>query len=169
MVHGVSAFSDLKDVELWCESGRFLTAASGYLLASVLDVKLSKGRRFVILDAGINTFGGMSGIARILPPKVDFVNLTGATQLQAAVDIVGPLCTPLDYLGRNVTVNEPAVGDVFMVPNVGAYGSVVALTNFLRRESPLEICLDDGKVATVSRLATGYVVAGPAQSAVAVS
>jgi diaminopimelate decarboxylase len=164
-----SGFSTgLDDIELWFESGRFLTAASGYLLASVLDVKVSKGKRFAILDTGINIFGGMSGLGRVLPGKVDFVNLTGRSESDTVVDFVGPLCTPLDYLGRNATVREPAVGDIVMVPNVGAYGSVVALTNFLRREAATEVCLEGGNVVTVSRLATGHIIDTPARAALAV-
>jgi diaminopimelate decarboxylase len=64
------AYADLADRHelarsnaLWFQSGRYLCAASGTLLATVVDVKESKGKKFIVLDTGINHLGGMSGLA----------------------------------------------------------------------------------------------------------
>ena len=46
-----------------CESGRYLVGDCGELVATVINIKESRGQRFVILDAGINTLGGMAGRA----------------------------------------------------------------------------------------------------------
>jgi diaminopimelate decarboxylase len=53
-----------------CESGRYLAGSSGELVTAVTNVKRSRGRTFVILDAGINTIGGMAGLGRLLPLAV---------------------------------------------------------------------------------------------------
>ncbi|GAA3063099.1 hypothetical protein GCM10020000_53080 [Streptomyces olivoverticillatus] len=47
-------------IEIACESGRYLVGVSGRLLTTVTNVKESRGRTFAILDAGINTLGGMA-------------------------------------------------------------------------------------------------------------
>ncbi|MEM5637741.1 hypothetical protein AAHH71_00195 [Bacillus toyonensis] len=62
------------------------------------------------------------------------------------VTIVGPLCTPLDYLAKNVSVSKLQPGDVVFVPNVGAYGLTASLIAFLSREIPKEIIIKNQSV-----------------------
>ncbi|MFC0435300.1 type III PLP-dependent enzyme [Kutzneria buriramensis] len=133
--------------QLACESGRYLIGASGTLLAGVTNVKVSRGSRFVILDAGINTFGGMSGLGRLLPVQVG----TDAETTQT-VSLVGPLCTPGDTFGRAVKVPDLAPGDVVRIPNVGAYGPTASLLMFLGRPSPTEVVVRGDEIVSVSRL-----------------
>lgn len=121
------------------ESGRYLVGDSGTLVTSVSNVKESRGRKFVILDGGINVFGGMSGLGRLLPVSVQVD--TGEPTEQAS--LVGPLCTPGDVLGRDVTVPALAPGDLVQIPNTGAYGPSASLQSFLGRPSPVEVVLDD--------------------------
>ncbi|MFJ9819125.1 type III PLP-dependent enzyme [Streptomyces sp. NPDC101151] len=140
------------------ESGRYLVGDSGTLLATVSNVKVSRGRKFVILDAGINTFGGMSGLGRILPVSVSVAG-PGA-QRQAAAEqeagekasLAGPLCTPGDILGREIPVPELAPGDVVAIPNTGAYGPTASLLMFLGRPAPTEVVVRGGEVVSVSRI-----------------
>jgi diaminopimelate decarboxylase len=141
--------------QLYFESGRYLTASSGALVTRIIDVKKSRGAQYVITDAGINHFGGMAGTGRVLPPEVSAINISkpDSTGVQT-VNVVGPLCTPLDYLARQAKVAAPAIGDLLMVPNVGAYGATASLTNFLSKSSALEISHRDGNVQSVYRLRT---------------
>lgn len=128
--------------QLWFESGRYLVAGSGTLLTTVLATKLAKeNRRFVIVDAGINHLGGMSGLGRVLRPVISVSPLAMPPETADSgwVDIVGPLCTPLDSLGLNVQTAPVEPGDVLSIPNVGAYGLTASLTNFLSRPAPVEI------------------------------
>jgi diaminopimelate decarboxylase len=133
---------------LACESGRYLVGGSGSLLCSVVNVKESRGNTFVILDAGINAVGGLSGIGRLLPASVGLENGYPVTK----ASLVGPLCTPGDLLGRDIDVPHLEVGDVVTVPNVGAYGVTASLTGFLGRPAPAEVVLRGGEVESVSRL-----------------
>ncbi|MGW7545588.1 type III PLP-dependent enzyme [Streptomyces sp. NPDC054770] len=130
------------------ESGRYLVGDSGTLITSVSNVKVSRGQKFVILDGGINVFGGMSGLGRLLPVSVE-VEPHGPTE---QVSLVGPLCTPGDILGRDVTVPSPAPGDLVRVPNTGAYGPTASLLGFLGRPSPVEVVVDGDEVVSVSRI-----------------
>jgi diaminopimelate decarboxylase len=133
-----------------CESGRYLVADSGTLLTSVVNVKDSRGQRYVVLDAGINTFGGMSGLGRILPVSVEPYESLGAAGTPAS--LAGPLCTPGDLLGRNVSLPEPAPGDLLTVPNAGAYGPTASLLMFLGRPAPAEIVVRGDDLVSVSRI-----------------
>lgn len=136
------------DPQLACESGRYLVGDCGSLLCRVVNLKQSRGRRFVILDAGINAFGGMSGLGRLLPVAV---GLDGEQTAQVA-SLVGPLCTPGDVLGRDISLPALDVGDVVTVPNAGAYGLTASLLAFLGRPAPVEVVVRGGETVSVSRL-----------------
>ncbi|MFB8169976.1 type III PLP-dependent enzyme [Kitasatospora purpeofusca] len=128
------------------ESGRFLTGESGTLLCTVLDVKQSRDRTYVVLDAGTNVLGGYTGLGRLLPPRavptvLSTPDLPGEPR---PLDLVGPLCTPADVLARAVTMPVPPPGSVLAIPNVGAYGLTAALTGFLSRPLPAVAVLDGG-------------------------
>ncbi|MFE5243944.1 MULTISPECIES: decarboxylase [unclassified Streptomyces] len=130
------------------ESGRYLVGDSGTLVAGVSNVKVSRGQKFVILDTGINSFGGMSGLGRLLPVTVQVA--VGAETERAT--LAGPLCTPGDLLGRQVEVPLLTEGDIVTVPNAGAYGPTASLLMFLGRPAPTEVVLDRDGVVSVSRI-----------------
>jgi diaminopimelate decarboxylase len=137
------------------ESGRYLVADSGVLLSRVVDVKPSKDEIFVVLDAGINQLGGMSGlrrVPRVVPDlvRVDPVDGDGGPMSSAAV--VGPLCTPLDTLSRGVELPGLNIGDIVRIPNVGAYGLTASLLAFLGHPPAVEVVVDGDDLVSVSRL-----------------
>ena len=134
---------------LACESGRYLVAESGTLVSRVVNIKVSRGSRFVVLDAGINALGGLSGLGRLLPAAVQLDSPEQATQ---SASLVGPLCTPGDTLGHNVSLPPLAIGDLVAIPNVGAYGLTASLLAFLGRPAPAEVAIRDGQVMSASRL-----------------
>jgi diaminopimelate decarboxylase len=134
------------------ESGRYLAGDCGELICSVTNIKESRGARFIILDAGINTLGGMSGLGRLMPLAVKPDDQCALVTAETAT-LAGPLCTPGDILGRNVQV--PALlepGDRITVPNVGAYGATASLLSFLGRPTPREVVVRGREIVTVSRL-----------------
>jgi diaminopimelate decarboxylase len=134
-----------------CESGRYLVADCGELVSSVINIKESRGNRFVILDAGINTLGGMAGLGRLMPLAVKPDERPGLDETDTAT-LVGPLCTPGDVLARNAQLHTLGAGDIVTVPNVGAYGLTASLLLFLSRPAPREVVLRGGQVQNVSQL-----------------
>jgi hypothetical protein len=62
----------------------------------------------------------------------------------ATVDVVGPLCTPLDTLGRSVELPQPELGDLIGVFQSGAYGLTASPVNFLSHPSPAEVLISQG-------------------------
>src|SRR5690606_15794713 len=132
------------------ESGRYLVGDCGELVCTVVNVKESRGRRFVILDAGINVLGGMSGLGRLLPITVGVGAAPGEPTEPATP--VGPPCTPADILGRNVDAPRLNPGDVVTIPNAGAYGMTASLVMFLGRPAPAEVVVHGGEVVSISRV-----------------
>ncbi|MFM2167639.1 MAG: hypothetical protein RIS79_2010 [Verrucomicrobiota bacterium] len=125
--------------QLCFESGRYLSASSGMLLTTVLDVKKAGSKTFVVLDTGIHHLGGMSGLGRIPRAAITLINLTAQREGEIVADVVGPLCSPLDSLARGQKMPPVEVGDVLAVPNVGAYGLTASLLGFLSHETPWEV------------------------------
>jgi len=126
------------------EPGRFLTAEAGVYLARVNDIKVSRGKKYVIVDGGMNHHLAASGnlgqtIKRNYP--VALANKLNAPNAEV-VDVVGPLCTPLDTLARNVELPFAEVGDLFAIFQSGAYGRSASPLGFLSHPAPPEIWID---------------------------
>jgi len=127
------------------EPGRYLIAEAGVYLTRVVDVKLSRGKKFVILDGGMNHHLAASGnlgqtIKRNFPMAI--ANKWGTADHET-LEIVGPLCTPLDTLGRAVELPAPAIGDVFAIFQSGAYARAASPLGFLSHPSPPEVMVED--------------------------
>ncbi|MFG2465061.1 type III PLP-dependent enzyme [Streptomyces canus] len=139
------------------ESGRYLVADCGRLLATVVEVKRGEDKTHVLIDSGINHLAGMSGSGRLLRPVMEpFVERRDGTPGTASdpgpVTVAGPLCTPADVLGHQVRLGEVEAGDVLVVPNVGAYGMTAGLLAFLSRDLPVEVVLDGGAAVSATRV-----------------
>lgn len=141
-----------RDARLMIEPGRFLTAESGIYVSRVVDVKRSRGTQFVILDGGMNHHLAASGnlgqvIKRNFP--IACVNKLGQDH-DHEYEIVGPLCTPLDRLGRKAKLPPIGVGDLVGIFCSGAYGRSASPNDFLGHPRPAEVWIADG-MATVSQ------------------
>ncbi len=133
------------------EPGRFLAGEAGVYLARVIDIKVSRGKKFLILDGGMNHHLAASGnlgqtIKRNYPVAIaNRIDVAG----EETVDVVGPLCTPLDTLARNVLLPRSEIGDLFVIFQSGAYGLTASPTEFLGHPAPPEVWTDNGKHSLV--------------------
>ncbi|MGY1422633.1 decarboxylase [Bacillus cereus] len=142
-------FKDIKRPTIAFESGRYLTATCGTLVGTVQSVKESKGKKYCVVDFGINHLGGMSGLRRIPTIELQLYKFDSLVENELTIDkinIVGPLCTPLDYLAKNVSIKQVKANDIVYVPCVGAYGLTGSLLGFLSREIPKEIIIKNQKI-----------------------
>ena len=129
------------------ESGRFLIGEAGIYVARIVDIKESRGKKFLILDGGMNHHLAASGnlgqtIKRNYPVAlVEKLHQESVEQ----VDLVGPLCTPLDTLGRNVNLPSADVGDLVGIFQSGAYARSASPLVFLSHNTPVEVLVDQGE------------------------
>jgi diaminopimelate decarboxylase len=138
--------------EFLVEPGRFLVGEAGVYLARINDIKISRGKKFLVLNGGMNHHLAASGnlgqtIKRNYP--VALLNKLSA-EPQETVDVVGPLCTPLDTLARNVTLPRAEIGDLFGVFQSGAYGLSASPVGFLSHPIPAEVFVAEGKARLTS-------------------
>ena len=143
----------LTETRFVLEPGRFLVGEAGLYVARVNDVKVSKGEKYLILDGGMHHHLAASGnlgqtIRRNFPLAV--LNRIGekATEL---CQVVGPLCTPLDMLGRNARLPEAEVGDLVGVFQSGAYGRTCSPHGFLSHPTPPEVWVEAGTARLIRR------------------
>lgn len=134
------------DVELVFEPGRALVADAGVLVATVIYRKESAGRRFLILDAGMNAlirpalYGAFHEVLPLAEPPV------GAHL--APMDVVGPICESSDIFGRDRHLPLLDSGDRVALLSAGAYGAVMA-SNYNSRWSAAEVLVDGDRWAVV--------------------
>ncbi|MDX2165626.1 MAG: type III PLP-dependent enzyme [Deltaproteobacteria bacterium] len=145
---GEAAFAGTRFV---LEPGRYLVAEAGVYVARVVDVKTSRGKRFVVLDGGMHHHLAASGnLGQVIKRNFPLAVLNKLDQpAREVVDVVGPLCTPLDVLGRDVRLPAVAAGDLIGVFQSGAYALSASPLEFLSRASPAEVLVADGQARII--------------------
>jgi diaminopimelate decarboxylase len=128
------------------EPGRYLVGEAGVYVTRVYDIKVSRGKKFLIVDGGMNHHLAASGnlgqtIKRNYP--VALLNRLGQATVET-VDVVGPLCTPLDVLARGANLPRAEVGDLIGVFQSGAYARSASPLGFLSHPAPPEVWVDGG-------------------------
>ncbi len=133
----------LPGAEIVMELGRYLTAEAGIYVCEVVDRKVSRGETFLITNGGLHHHLAASGnfgqVIRKNYPLCLGNRVTGDKMEQ--VNVVGPLCTPLDLLGNKVTLPTAGPGDLIVIYQSGAYGFTASPKDFLSHPHPCEILL----------------------------
>jgi diaminopimelate decarboxylase len=153
LVGEVESDPALRAARLIVEPGRYLVAPAGIYVARVVDVKVSRGKKFIITDGGMHHHLAASGnlgqtIKRNFPVAV-VNNLDCAAR--ETVDVVGPLCTPLDVLARAIALPPVEVGDLIGVFQSGAYARSASPLGFLSRQAPPEVLIEGGQDRVIRR------------------
>jgi diaminopimelate decarboxylase len=127
------------DVTLLCEPGRYMVANAGAFFTKVLYEKINDGKRFVIVDGGMNDL--------IRPSlynayhKIEAVLKEGE---KTPADVVGPVCESGDFFGKNVPLPPLEHNDLIVVHSAGAYGFTMA-SNYNTRAKAAEVAIEGGK------------------------
>ncbi len=143
----------LAKTQFLVEPGRFLVGPCGVYIARVNDIKVSRGKKFAILDGGMHHHLAASGnlgqvIKRNYPVAV--LNKLEQHPAEEAIDVVGPLCTPLDTLARNVSLPELEIGDLVGIFQSGAYARAASPMGFLSHPVPPEVWVERGQAILIN-------------------
>jgi diaminopimelate decarboxylase len=125
------------------ELGRFLVGEAGVFVSRVVERKESRGEIFLVVDGGLHHHLAASGnFGQVIRRNYPISAVTAKpTEEMETVNIVGPLCTPLDTLGRKATLPRCDVDDLIIVHQSGAYGLTASPINFLSHQPPAELLL----------------------------
>jgi len=129
------------EAHLVIELGRYLVGEAGVYVCRVTERKKSRGETFLVTDGGLHHHLAASGnfgqvIRRNYPVAV---GTRMGDNRRETVNVVGPLCTPLDLLGAKVELPPARVGDLIVIFQSGAYGLTASPTRFLSHPEPAEV------------------------------
>jgi len=141
------------DTQFLVEPGRYLVGEAGIYVVRINDIKVSRGKKFLIADGGMHHHLAASGnlgqtIKRNYP--IGVLNRLN-TASEEKVDVVGPLCTPLDVLGREVVLPKAEVGDLIGIFQSGAYARSASPLGFLSHPTPPEVWVEEGRHYLIRR------------------
>ena len=133
------------EVEAAFEPGRLLAANAGVLLSRVIQVnERGDGRRFLVLDAGMND---------LMRPALydafhDLVPVRPREGEARLYDLVGPICESTDIFARDRRLPPMQAGDLVAFMGAGAYGAVLA-SEYNSRALVPEVLVDGERWAVV--------------------
>lgn len=128
------------------EPGRMIAGNAGILLTRVIYVKEGEGKRFVIVDAGMNDLIRPTlydAHHEIWPVREE---LAARTSFEA--DVVGPVCETGDFFAKSRKLAPVEAGDLVAIMTAGAYGAVQASQYNSRALIP-EVLVSAGDFAVV--------------------
>lgn len=131
-------------VRLVLEPGRALVANAGLLLTRVLYKKVSRGKRFLIVDAAMNDLPrpALYGARHaVLAARADAGTIEG--------DLVGPICETGDFLARDRQLPDVEAGELLAVLSAGAYCRSMA-SNYNSRPRAAEVMVRGGEAHLVT-------------------
>lgn len=132
-------------LRLILEPGRALVGEAGLLLTTVLSLKKSGEKTFVITDAGMTElirpshYGGYHAIEPVVESPEREVR---------PLDVVGPVCETGDFLARDREMPIPRAGELLAVRTAGAYGATMG-SNYNARPRPPEVMVEGEEVHVV--------------------
>ncbi len=138
----------LEDLALFVEPGRSLVAPYGVLLARVIQPKVARAARWLMIDAGMNDLvrpALYQARHRIVPLERE-----AAPEGAALWRVVGPVCESSDDFGEHLLPRDPP--HAVAILDAGAYGYTMA-SRYNGRQAPVEVFLKGGRVVGKTRRA----------------
>ncbi len=153
----VERFKNKINARLIIETGRFLVCQGGQYVTHVVDIKESRGTKYIIVANGLNGFLRPS-IAEFLTTYVpqesklqgceplftakdafEFTILKSEKALLEKVSIVGNLCTSADIMAKDIMLPKANIGDILVISNAGSYSYTLTPVLFASHPLPLQI------------------------------
>ena len=134
------------ELPILVEPGRCMVAECGAMLSEVQYVKHSYGRRFAIVNGGMQTL--------IRPALYEashpiFAVDHGADAAHSACDLVGPICESTDIFAKQIPLpDDLKPGDWIAILSAGAYGHVMA-TQYNGHDLPALWAWQDGQARLI--------------------
>jgi diaminopimelate decarboxylase len=144
----IAAASEL-DCTFIFEPGRVIVGNAGILVTRVLYTKQNDGKRFIIVDAGMNDLirPSLYGSFQQIEP------VTRSPRDQITADVVGPICESGDFLAKGRSLPAFGQGELMAVMSAGAYGFTMS-SNYNSRPRIPEVLVRDDRWYVIRRRET---------------
>jgi diaminopimelate decarboxylase len=133
----LAALSGLPGLTVVVEPGRVVAGNSAVLLTTVLRLKRTPAKSFVVVDAAMSDLIRPSlygSFHAVWPVAANDGPL-------APVDVVGPVCESGDFLAKERLLPPVAAGDLLAVRSAGAYGFTMS-SNYNARPRAAEVLVE---------------------------
>lgn len=137
---------------LLIETGRYVLCRAGRYITPVVDKKISHGTVYLIVPGGMNGFL-RPAVAALLEKAARGKELPGMEPLftgrnafqirvlnesneKETVTVAGSLCTALDVIRENVTLQKAEIGDLLEISNAGSYAYTLSPLLFSSHDAP---------------------------------
>ena len=142
---------------LLIETGRYVVCNAGRYITPVVDKKVSHNTTYLIVRNGLNGFmrpaiaamlrkvagDQIPGMEPLFTMEKEFeLRVLNDNVEQEAVTVVGNLCTAMDTIRENVTMNKAEIGDLIEISNAGSYGYSLSPLLFANHTTPKQYMID---------------------------
>jgi len=129
------------------ELGRYPVADSGAYITTVLDIKQSQGKTFIVINGGRHQLYRPAFIAD-MNKNMEVLGKENSPKMKAK--IVGRLPTSSDVMIEEMMIAEDiSIGDQIVIYTCGAYGFGLSMTNFLLHNYPAEAAYKNGNLSII--------------------
>jgi len=161
-------FKDRLNVRLLIETGRFVICEAGQYVTHIVDIKESRGIKYLIVENALNGFFRPSIaelIAAYAPQKnklpgseplfttrdaFEFSILNKKNASSEKVNIVGNLCTSTDIMTKDIMLPKADIGDILVVSKAGSYAYSLSPLLFASQPLPLQFYIkSNGEICAV--------------------
>jgi ornithine decarboxylase len=125
------------NVTVLCEPGRSISGSSATLITRVTGRARRQGMPWFYIDDGV--YGAFSGC---LFDHCDYRLISDRNGRKGRCVVAGPTCDSIDVVSRDQALPRLDIGDILLVPGMGAYTSASA-TSFNGFEPPRMVVLDE--------------------------
>lgn len=145
------------NARLLIETGRFIIGEAGTYITPIVDIKKSRGVKYLIVRNGLNGFLRPSIAALLKQFHADLnhfsaeplftgidafdISILGKTGNEEKVTIAGNLCTSTDLIGENLLLPQAQIGDFITVSKAGSYSYTLSPLLFSSHDKPLQLFL----------------------------
>ncbi|HEY7215113.1 MAG TPA: putative 2OG-Fe(II) oxygenase, partial [Thermoanaerobaculia bacterium] len=139
------------------EAGRFLVGEAGVYLTRVIETKISRDKRFYVVDGGMHHHLAASGnLGQVIKRNFPIV-VANRLDVSARIpaNVVGSLGTPLDVLAREAALPPAQAGDLIAILQSGAFGRAASPLGFLSHPAPPEVFVEGARPRLIRRRGTG--------------
>jgi diaminopimelate decarboxylase len=153
LMEGVRPDPLFRGTHFCVEPGRYLAGEAGVYIVRVIDIKVSRGKKFLIVDGGMHHHLAASGnLGQTIKRNYPVALLSRLDRsAEELIDVVGPLCTPLDILARGINLPRAEIGDLLGVFQSGAYARSASPMSFLSHRTPPEVWTEGGSHRLIRR------------------
>ncbi len=143
----INNFLKKHNVKIIFEPGRSIIGNTGILISKVIYIKDSGGKKFIILDAGMNDFmrPALYGAFHRTLPVIKSKKISNKPY-----EFVGPICESTDKFITLKKFQKLEEKDLIAICDVGAYGMSLS-SNYNLRPKPIELLIKGSKINVIRK------------------